>query len=114
VANLAPTPVAQTKPGKRPPASGKASKSAPKSAPSTAGYSTAPQHYLAKHGAFIAALGKRYDGTPGVEFLDTGSYGIWGEWHSTHTAPVAVRKQIVDMYLQAFPKTPLRRRRRAV
>jgi hypothetical protein len=32
---------------------------------------------------------------------------IWGEWHSTHPAPVAVRKQIVDMYLQAFPKTPL-------
>jgi len=63
--------------------------------------------YLVKHGAFIAALGKRYDGTPGVEFLDIGSYGIWGEWHSTHPAPVAVRKQIVDMYLQAFPKTPL-------
>jgi hypothetical protein len=63
--------------------------------------------YLAKHGAFIAALGKRYDGAPGVEFLDIGSYGIWGEWHSTHPAPVAVRKQIVDMYLQAFPKIPL-------
>ena len=63
--------------------------------------------YLAKHGAFIAALGKRYDGNPDVEFLDIGSYGIWGEWHSTHPVPVAVRKQIVDMYLQAFPKTPL-------
>jgi hypothetical protein len=63
--------------------------------------------YLAKHGAFIAALGKRYDGALGVEFLDIGSYGIWGEWHSTHPAPVAVRQQIVDMYLQAFPKTPL-------
>ena len=39
-----------------------------------------------------------------MEFLDIGSYGIWGEWHPTHPAPVAVRKQIVDMYLQAFPK----------
>jgi hypothetical protein len=63
--------------------------------------------YLAKQGAFIAALGKRYDGTAGVEFLDIGSYGIWGEWHSTHPAPVAVRQQIVDMYLQAFQTTPL-------
>ena len=63
--------------------------------------------YLAKHAAFIAALGKRYDGNPNVEFLDIGSYGIWGEWHTTHPAPVAVRKQIVDMYLKAFPKTPL-------
>ena len=63
--------------------------------------------YLAKHGAFIAALGKRYDGHPNVEFLDIGSYGIWGEWHTTHPASLAVRKRIVDMYLNAFPKTPL-------
>lgn len=63
--------------------------------------------YLAKHGAFLEALGKRYDGTAGLEFLDIGSYGIWGEWHTEHPAPVAVRKQIVDLYLRAFPKTPL-------
>jgi len=63
--------------------------------------------YLAKHGAFLKALGERYDGHPGVEFLDIGSYGIWGEWHTSHPAPVAVRRQIVDLYLRAFRKTPL-------
>jgi hypothetical protein len=42
-----------------------------------------------------------------VEFLDIGSYGIWGEWHTKNPASVAVRKQIVDLYLQAFRKTPL-------
>lgn len=63
--------------------------------------------YLAKHGAFLAALGRRYDGHPGIEFLDIGSYGIWGEWHTPHPAPVAVRKQIVDLYLRAFRQTPL-------
>ncbi len=63
--------------------------------------------YLEKHGAFLKALGARYDGHPGVEFLDIGSYGIWGEWHTPHPAPVAVRKQIVDCYLRAFRKTPL-------
>lgn len=63
--------------------------------------------YLAKHGAFLEALGRRYDGHPGVEFLDIGSYGIWGEWHTPHAAPVAVRKQIVDLYLRAFRRTPL-------
>jgi hypothetical protein len=63
--------------------------------------------YLAKHGAFIAALGKRYNGNPNVEFLDIGSYGIWGEWHTPHPASIAVRKKIIDMYLQAFHKTPL-------
>ena len=63
--------------------------------------------YLAEHEKFIAALGRRYAGNPRVEFLDIGSYGIWGEWHTKHPAPVAVRRQIVDMYLHAFPKTPL-------
>ena len=63
--------------------------------------------YLARHGAFIKALGQRYDGHPDVEFLDIGSYGVWGEWHTPHPASLAVRKQIVDMYLHAFHKTPL-------
>jgi len=63
--------------------------------------------YLEKHGAFLKAMGERYDGRADVEFLDIGSYGIWGEWHTPHPAPVAVRKQIVDLYLRAFRKTPL-------
>ena len=63
--------------------------------------------YLAKHASFIKALGQRYDGQPGVEFLDIGSYGNWGEWHTKHAVPIDVRKRIVDMYLNAFKKTPL-------
>jgi len=63
--------------------------------------------YLEKHGVFLKAIGERYDGSPDVAFLDIGSYGIWGEWHTKHPAPVAVRKQIVDLYLRAFVKTPL-------
>ena len=63
--------------------------------------------YLAKHGAFLRALGERYDGRPELEFLDIGSYGVWWEWHTEHPAPVAVRKQIVNLYLRAFHKTPL-------
>jgi hypothetical protein len=63
--------------------------------------------YLTRHGEFLAALGRRYDGSPSVEFLDIGSYGVWGEWHTRHPAPLAVRKEIVDLYLRAFHKTPL-------
>jgi hypothetical protein len=63
--------------------------------------------YLERHGAFIAAMGERYDGSTGIEFLDIGSYGIWGEWHTPNPAPVAVRRQIVDLYLRAFRRTPL-------
>ena len=42
-----------------------------------------------------------------MEFLDIGSYGVWGEWHTQHPAPVGVRRQIVDLYRRAFRKTPL-------
>ena len=63
--------------------------------------------YLEKHGQFIKALAKRYDGNPQIEFLDIGSYGIWGEWHTKHPQPWPVRKQIIDMYLDGFRKTPL-------
>jgi hypothetical protein len=63
--------------------------------------------YLEKHGLFIKALAERYDGHPQIEFLDIGSYGIWGEWHTKHPQPWPVRKQIIDMYLNGFRKTPL-------
>jgi hypothetical protein len=63
--------------------------------------------YLEKHGAFLEALGQRYDGHPQVEFLDIGSYGIWGEWHTSNPASVAVRQHIVDLYVRAFRSTPL-------
>ena len=63
--------------------------------------------YLEKHGRLIQALAERYDGNPQIEFLDIGSYGIWGEWHTKHPQPWPVRKRIIDMYLDGFRKTPL-------
>ena len=63
--------------------------------------------FLKKHGDFIKALASRYDGRPRIEFLDIGSYGIWGEWHTPNGKPWAVRRQIIDMYVEGFRKTPL-------
>jgi hypothetical protein len=63
--------------------------------------------YLAKHGKFLRALAERYDGHPQIEFVDIGSYGIWGEWHTKNPQPWPVRKQIIDMYLDGFRETPL-------
>jgi hypothetical protein len=63
--------------------------------------------YLEKHGRFIKALAERYDGNPQIEFIDIGSYGIWGEWHTKHSQPWPVRKQIIDMYLNGFRETQL-------
>jgi hypothetical protein len=63
--------------------------------------------YLDRHGAFLAAMGARYDGHPNLAFLDIGSYGVWGEWHTKNPAPVEVRRAIVDLYVHAFSRTPL-------
>jgi len=63
--------------------------------------------YLQKHGQTIAALAKHFDGNPNIEFIDIGSYGIWGEWHTEHEVPISVRKQIIDMYTGSFHKTRL-------
>jgi hypothetical protein len=63
--------------------------------------------YLEQHGRLIKALAERYDGNPQIEFIDIGSYGIWGEWHTKHAQPWPVRKQIIDMYLNGFHKTRL-------
>lgn len=63
--------------------------------------------FLKKHAALIRAVAARYDGHPRVEFLDIGSYGIWGEWHTPNGKPWEIRRQIIDMYLDSFRKTPL-------
>lgn len=63
--------------------------------------------YLEKHARFLRRLGERYDRSGAVEFLDIGSYGIWGEWHTSHPAGIEVRRRIIDMYFEAFPRTPL-------
>ena len=63
--------------------------------------------FLSAHGKFIAELGRRYDGNPDIAFVDIGSYGLWGEWHTTHPVDLTARKKIVDMYVNAFTKTPL-------
>lgn len=67
---------------------------------------------LQAHLDFIARLGARYDGHPGIAHVDLGSVGWWGEWHMSQSsgAPMPkpeTQKRIVDAYLAAFKKTPL-------
>jgi len=67
--------------------------------------------FLEKHASLIRALGERYDGHPDVDFVDIGTVGRWGEWHTSGTGmemPLPeVRKKIIDIYFDSFRKTPL-------
>jgi hypothetical protein len=61
--------------------------------------------FLEEHGRFIEAMRQRYDGDPNIAFIDIGSYGGYGEWHSEQydeepdSLDWHARRRIVDMYL---------------
>jgi hypothetical protein len=63
------------------------------------------------HEKLIRALGEKYDGHPDLALVDIGSVGLWGEWHN-YCDPALMpgdeaRKDIIDLYYEAFPNTPL-------
>jgi hypothetical protein len=62
--------------------------------------------FLEEHGKFIDVLRQQYDGDPDVAFIDVGSYGLYGEWHSEQYEwdnegglDWSARRRIIDMYL---------------
>lgn len=66
--------------------------------------------YLEKLDAFLAALARRYDGNPNVEFIDVGTYGLWGEGHthmSSKQDSLAIQKLHIDLHLKHFKQTLL-------
>ena len=82
--------------------------------------------FQAEHARFAAALAERYDGHPGVDHIDIGSVGCWGEWNTAclndagglidvYDPADAAEEQaiaeaymaLVDDYVDAFAETPL-------
>jgi hypothetical protein len=66
--------------------------------------------YLKKLDAFLAAVAKRYDGNPNVEFIDVGTYGMWGEGHthmSSQQDSLTIQKLHIDLHLKHLKKTLL-------
>jgi hypothetical protein len=67
---------------------------------------------LERHLDFLKRLGARYDGHPGIDHIDLGTVGWWGEWHMSGSKAgrmptVENRKKIIDAYVTAFKKTRL-------
>lgn len=72
--------------------------------------------FIEKQINLIKALGARYDGHPGVCFVDIGTVGQWGEWHVDPDAPDPKKivypndetiHTIMDAYFTNFKNTPL-------
>jgi hypothetical protein len=63
--------------------------------------------YLKYWGAVVAAAGERYDGHPDLDSVDISSVGYWGEGWSPYMPVFEVQKKLVDIWLEAFKRTPL-------
>ncbi|HET7212197.1 MAG TPA: DUF4832 domain-containing protein [Terriglobia bacterium] len=63
--------------------------------------------YLKYWGELVAAAGARYDGNPNLEMVDISSVGYWGEGWSHYMPAFKYQKALIDIYLDAFKRTPL-------
>ncbi|NUQ02211.1 MAG: hypothetical protein HUU35_20375, partial [Armatimonadetes bacterium] len=76
--------------------------------------------FLKLQGEFVAALGQYLDGREGLEFVDIGSIGEWGEMHLarwtsqqleesgySEAAYIGAYRQMIDAHAAAFPRTPV-------
>jgi len=63
--------------------------------------------YLKHWGAVVAAAGERYDGHADLDSVDISSVGYWGEGWSPYMPAFEAQKKLVDIWLEAFPRTPL-------
>ncbi len=79
--------------------------------------------YLRLHCEFIQRLGRYLDGRPGLDYVDIGGIGEWGEMHLglhmpgrwtpqrleqtgfTRDKYVAAYRQVIDAHAEAFPRT---------
>lgn len=63
--------------------------------------------YAKYYGRMIRAVGKRYDGHPGLESVDLAIVGVWGEGAGTELLTRSTMQALTDAYLEGFRKTPL-------
>jgi len=63
--------------------------------------------YMKYWGALVAEAGTRYDGHPDLDSVDISSVGYWGEGWSDYMPALELQKKLVDIWLEAFKRTPL-------
>jgi hypothetical protein len=63
--------------------------------------------YLKHWGELVAEAGRRYDGHPDLDSVDISSVGYWGEGWSPYMPSWAHQKALIDIYFDAFTRTPL-------
>ncbi len=69
--------------------------------------------FLDRQEGLVRAFGEKFNGHPELAYLDIGSIGNWGEWHTSNTIPPVPMpteenaRKVIDWHLQAWGRTPL-------
>jgi hypothetical protein len=63
--------------------------------------------YLKYWGEVVSQAGARYDGNPALDSVDVSSVGYWGEGWSDYMVAFQYQKALIDIWLEAFKRTPL-------
>jgi hypothetical protein len=63
--------------------------------------------YFKHWSALVRATGARYDGHPYLDSVDISTVGYWGEGWGPYLPEWPVQKALIDVYFEAFHKTPL-------
>lgn len=61
--------------------------------------------YLGKLAAFMKAYGEKFNGHPLVEYVDIGTFGVWGEANASHLYPVETIRAHIELHTRNFPDT---------
>jgi hypothetical protein len=62
--------------------------------------------YRSAWSALIRQAGERYDGHPYLDSVDISTVGYWGEGWGPYLPDFAVQQELIDVYFEAFPRTP--------
>lgn len=63
--------------------------------------------YFRHWSALILEAGRRYDGHPWLDTVDISTVGYWGEGWGPYLPAWEVQKALIDVYFEAFTRTPL-------
>lgn len=63
--------------------------------------------YLEKLGNFMRQYGEKFNRHPLVEYVDIGTFGVWGEANASHLYPVETIRAHLDLHIRNFPDKPI-------
>ena len=62
--------------------------------------------YLKHWGGLVKSFAERFDGHPGIAYVDVSTLGYWGEGWGPYLPEWPVQKELIDIYFEGFQRRP--------